>query len=85
MGYAKITYFAKKIVQAKIIAIEKEIEKLKEQFKGKDKPKGDPIPIPEIPKIEIELDKDKKGVAPQASRYTNYARLMSATKLSEVF
>lgn len=33
----------------------------------------------------IELDKDKKGVAPQASRYTNYARLMSATKLSEVF
>ena len=29
----------------------------------------------------IELDKDKKGVAPQASRYTNYARLMSATKL----
>ena len=37
----------------------------------------------EIP--HIELDKDKKGVAPQASRYTNYARLMSATKLSEVF
>lgn len=33
----------------------------------------------------IELDKDKKGVAPQASRYTSYARLMSATKLSEVF
>lgn len=33
----------------------------------------------------IELDKDKKGVAPQASRYTNYARLMSAKKLSEVF
>ena len=33
----------------------------------------------------IELDKDKKGVAPQVSRYTNYARLMSATKLSEVF
>ena len=33
----------------------------------------------------IELDKDKKGVAPQASRYTNYARLMSATKLSEGF
>ena len=33
----------------------------------------------------IELDKDKKGIAPQASRYTNYARLMSATKLSEVF
>lgn len=33
----------------------------------------------------IELDKDKKGVAPQASRYTNYARLMSATKLSEAF
>ena len=33
----------------------------------------------------IELDKDKKGVALQASRYTNYARLMSATKLSEVF
>lgn len=33
----------------------------------------------------IELDKDKKGVAPQASRYTNYTRLMSATKLSEVF
>lgn len=33
----------------------------------------------------IELDKDKKGVAPQASRYTNYARLMTATKLSEVF
>ena len=35
--------------------------------------------------LHIELDKDKKGVAPQASRYTNYARLMSATKLSEVF
>lgn len=40
-------------------------------------------PAKEIP--HIELDKDKKGVAPQASRYTNYARLMSATKLSEVF
>ena len=40
-------------------------------------------PANEIP--HIELDKDKKGVAPQASRYTNYARLMSATKLSEVF
>lgn len=37
----------------------------------------------EIP--HIELDKDKKGVAPQASRYTTYVRLMSATKLSEVF
>lgn len=37
----------------------------------------------EIP--HIELDKDKKGVAPQASRYTTYARLISATKLSEVF
>ena len=40
-------------------------------------------PASEIP--HIELDKDKKGVAPQASRYTNYARLMTATKLSEVF
>lgn len=40
-------------------------------------------PAKEIP--HIELDKDKKGVAPQASRYTNYARLMSATRLSEVF
>jgi hypothetical protein len=40
-------------------------------------------PAKEIP--HIELDKDKKGVAPQASRYTNYARLMSAKKLSEVF
>ncbi|MBR5853741.1 MAG: hypothetical protein IKY74_06015 [Alistipes sp.] len=40
-------------------------------------------PAKEIP--HIELDKDKKGVAPQASRYTNYVRLMSATKLSEVF
>ena len=33
----------------------------------------------------IELDKDKKGIAPQASRYTSYDRLMKATKLSEVF
>lgn len=40
-------------------------------------------PAREIP--HIELDKDKKGVAPQASRYTTYARLISATKLSEVF
>lgn len=40
-------------------------------------------PAKKIP--HIELDKDKKGMAPQASRYTNYARLMSATKLSEVF
>ena len=33
----------------------------------------------------IELDKSKKGIAPQAPRYTNYTRLMSAKLLSEVF
>lgn len=40
-------------------------------------------PAKEIP--HIELDKGKKGVAPQASRYTSYDRLMKAKKLSEVF
>ena len=33
----------------------------------------------------IELDKGKKGIAPQAPRYTNYTKLMSAKYLSEVF
>lgn len=33
----------------------------------------------------IELDKNKKGIAPQAPRYTNYTKLMSAKHLSEVF
>ena len=37
----------------------------------------------EIP--HIELDKGKKGIAPQAPRYTNYTKLMSAKHLSEVF
>lgn len=37
----------------------------------------------EIP--HIELDKNRKGIAPQASRYTNYEKLMSAKCLSEVF
>lgn len=40
-------------------------------------------PTKEIP--HIELDKGKKGIAPQAPRYTNYAKLMSAKHLSEVF
>ncbi len=40
-------------------------------------------PAKEIP--HIELGKDKKGVAPQAPRYTSYDRLMKATKLSELF
>ena len=40
-------------------------------------------PAKEIP--HIELDKGKKGIAPQAPRYTNYAKLMSAKHLSEVF
>ena len=33
----------------------------------------------------IELDKDKKGLAPQAPRYTSFDKLMGAKKLSEVF
>lgn len=33
----------------------------------------------------IGLDKNKKGLAPQAPRYTSYKRLMAAKTLSEVF
>lgn len=33
----------------------------------------------------IELDKNKKGLAPQAPRYTSYTKLMAAKTLSEVF
>lgn len=33
----------------------------------------------------IELDKDKKGLAPQAPRYTSFNKLEGAKKLSEVF
>jgi hypothetical protein len=33
----------------------------------------------------IELDKGKKGVAPQAPRYTNYEKLLRAKKLSELW
>lgn len=40
-------------------------------------------PAKEIP--HIELDKNKKGIAPQSSRYTNYSKLISAKHLSEVF
>lgn len=40
-------------------------------------------PAKEIKRIK--LDKDKKGLAPQASRYTSYKRLMTANSLSEVF
>jgi len=35
--------------------------------------------------IPIELDRDKKGLAPQAPRYTSFEKLMGAKKLSEVF
>lgn len=37
----------------------------------------------EIP--HIKLDRDKKGLAPQAPRYTNYKKLISAKQLSDVF
>ena len=33
----------------------------------------------------IELDKGKKGVAPQSSRYTTYEKLLSAKKISELW
>ncbi len=33
----------------------------------------------------IEMDKGKKGVAPQASRYTTLAKLLKAKKLSELW
>ena len=35
--------------------------------------------------IPISLDKDKKGLAPQAPRYTSIERLLKAKKLSQVF
>ena len=62
-----------RIAENKIKELE-ELEKLKEQFKGKDKPKGDPIPIPEIPKIEIELDKDKIREEYQRRKHDMYAK-----------
>lgn len=33
----------------------------------------------------IKLDKHKKGIAPQSSRYTSYKRLMTAKSLSDLF
>lgn len=42
--------------------------------------KGAAVSIP-----PIELDKDKKGLAPQAPRYTAIDRLLKAKKLSQVF
>jgi hypothetical protein len=33
----------------------------------------------------ITLDKDKKGLAPQAPRYTSFEKLKNSTKMSEVF
>jgi hypothetical protein len=33
----------------------------------------------------IKLDKDKKGVAPQSSRYSTYEKLTSANKISELW
>ncbi len=33
----------------------------------------------------IKLDKDKKGTAPQSSRYTTYEKLISAKKISELW
>ncbi len=40
-------------------------------------------PAKEIP--HIELNRDKKGLAPQAPRYTNYKKLISAKQLSDIF
>ena len=62
-----------RIAENKIKELE-ELEKLKEQFKGKDKPKGEPIPIPEIPKIKIELDQDKVRDEYQRRKHDMYAK-----------
>jgi hypothetical protein len=42
--------------------------------------KGAAKQIPPIP-----WDKDKKGLAPQAPRYTSFDKLLKAKKLSQVF
>ena len=60
-----------RIAENKIKELE-ELEKLKEQFK--DKPKGEPIPIPEPPKPIIELDEDKIKAEYQRRKHDMYAK-----------
>ncbi len=44
------------------------------------------VQVEEKRKIEpINLDKDKKGVAPQSSRYTTYEKLLTAKKISDLW
>ena len=61
---------------AEVVSIEKWQDTNKYVLNFKEAPK-EIIPIP--------LDKDKKGLAPQAPRYTSIERLLKAKKLSQVF
>ncbi len=61
---------------AEIVSIEKWEDTNKYILKFKDSPQAI-TPIP--------LDRDKKGIAPQAPRYTSLDKLIKAKKLSQVF